>query len=213
MMLNELRSKNGTHDDWWPVYYRYFKNDLNGTQTNDKKYQRKQARLDLRLKSKRRKQQNTQTNSVLPNENFDVSTSKSETTSAITTNTTTILPTTSIFTVETTTAAITTSTNTPESSVHESNTTSEIHSIAQINDRMSLNETTTIKTDTIPTITTEHSITYNVTANNPKDIRIANRTKPKKLSNAIWGKWQKWTKCSRSCGGGVMSQSRHCLYR
>lgn len=31
--------------------------------------------------------------------------------------------------------------------------------------------------------------------------------------NAIWGKWQPWTECSRSCGGGVMSQSRQCLNR
>ncbi|KAM9207716.1 ADAMTS-like protein 2 [Dugong dugon] len=26
-----------------------------------------------------------------------------------------------------------------------------------------------------------------------------------------WGEWTKWTACSRSCGGGVMSQDRHCL--
>uniref|UniRef100_A0A8C9UPG7 ADAMTS like 2 n=1 Tax=Spermophilus dauricus TaxID=99837 RepID=A0A8C9UPG7_SPEDA len=26
-----------------------------------------------------------------------------------------------------------------------------------------------------------------------------------------WGEWTKWTACSRSCGGGVMSQERHCL--
>ncbi|XP_033614893.1 ADAMTS-like protein 2 [Fukomys damarensis] len=26
-----------------------------------------------------------------------------------------------------------------------------------------------------------------------------------------WGEWTKWTACSRSCGGGVTSQERHCL--
>uniref|UniRef100_A0A8C5PQP6 ADAMTS like 2 n=1 Tax=Leptobrachium leishanense TaxID=445787 RepID=A0A8C5PQP6_9ANUR len=26
-----------------------------------------------------------------------------------------------------------------------------------------------------------------------------------------WGEWTKWTACTRSCGGGVKSQERHCL--
>ncbi|XP_051787723.1 ADAMTS-like protein 2 [Erpetoichthys calabaricus] len=26
-----------------------------------------------------------------------------------------------------------------------------------------------------------------------------------------WGEWAKWTACTRSCGGGVKSQERHCL--
>ncbi|XP_076853855.1 ADAMTS-like protein 2 [Brachyhypopomus gauderio] len=26
-----------------------------------------------------------------------------------------------------------------------------------------------------------------------------------------WGEWAKWTACTRPCGGGVMSQERHCL--
>ncbi|KAM9546601.1 ADAMTS-like protein 2 [Salvelinus alpinus] len=26
-----------------------------------------------------------------------------------------------------------------------------------------------------------------------------------------WGEWAKWTGCTRTCGGGVMSQERHCL--
>lgn len=30
---------------------------------------------------------------------------------------------------------------------------------------------------------------------------------------AFWSRWQPWTGCSRSCGGGVMSQSRQCLSR
>lgn len=40
-------------------------------------------------------------------------------------------------------------------------------------------------------------------------------TKPKtrRRSKAIWGRWQPWTECSRSCGGGVMSQSRQCMDR
>lgn len=26
-----------------------------------------------------------------------------------------------------------------------------------------------------------------------------------------WGEWSNWSSCSRSCGGGVRSQGRHCL--
>lgn len=26
-----------------------------------------------------------------------------------------------------------------------------------------------------------------------------------------WGEWAKWTACTRTCGGGVMTQERHCL--
>ncbi|XP_076007219.1 ADAMTS-like protein 2 [Genypterus blacodes] len=26
-----------------------------------------------------------------------------------------------------------------------------------------------------------------------------------------WGEWAKWTACTRTCGGGVMAQERHCL--
>lgn len=67
--------------------------------------------------------------------------------------------------------------------------------------------------------TTEHSIVYNVTQMRPQNSRrLAHRLRTKHyrnstLTNAMWGRWQKWTKCSRSCGGGVMSQSRHCLSR
>ncbi|KPP60854.1 hypothetical protein Z043_121107, partial [Scleropages formosus] len=26
-----------------------------------------------------------------------------------------------------------------------------------------------------------------------------------------WGEWSSWSTCSRTCGGGVRSQERHCL--
>lgn len=225
MMLHELMSKNGTNDDWWQTYYRYYKDDLNATTTIDKKIRRKPTRLDLNLKSKRRKQHKIQTNSVLENNTFDISTSKTMTSTVATAapaiTTTTAFPSTTFFKVDTTTAAITKSTNELESSNRQQNTTSEIDSKTQIDGRMSLNETTTGKNDDIPTTTTpspatattEHSITYNVTADNPKGVRIVNKAKGIKMSNAVWGKWQKWTKCSRSCGGGVMSQSRQCVSR
>lgn len=206
LMMQERLASNGTVDDFWKSYYRYYKPDLNTTTQSDKKYRRKPFQLDLQLKTKRKKQQK-QINSVLPNESFDISTSMS---------TTTVQPLTTFVTVETTTAGITKSTDELQSSNREENKTSEINSKIHIIDRMNLNETTTSKINKITstTTTTEHSITYNVTADNPKGVQPANsRPKARKLSNAIWGKWQKWTKCSRSCGGGIMSQSRLCLIR
>lgn len=42
--------------------------------------------------------------------------------------------------------------------------------------------------------------------------RIISRTN-RRITRAAWGRWYSWTSCSRSCGGGVMSQSRECLSR
>lgn len=35
----------------------------------------------------------------------------------------------------------------------------------------------------------------------------------RRVAKAAWGRWHPWTTCSRSCGGGVMSQTRECLSR
>lgn len=65
--------------------------------------------------------------------------------------------------------------------------------------------------------TTERSFSYNVV--NHKSSRQSHKSHSngtnhgQQLPNAMWGRWQKWTKCSRSCGGGVMAQTRHCLSR
>lgn len=135
-----------------------------------------------------------------------------------------------ITTVETTTAGITKSIDElPANNSYVGQTTSEIDTHAKINNRMNVNDvatngingilsTSTTSTTTpppkptLPTpaqSTTEHSITYNVTVS---DLKRAQQ-KSRRVSNAGWGRWQKWTKCSRSCGGGVMSQSRLCLSR
>lgn len=137
-----------------------------------------------------------------------------------------------VSTVETTTAGITKSIDElPANNNYVGRTTSETDTHAKINSRMNVNDvdtngilpssssTTTTSTTTtplpMPTVstpalsTTEHSITYNVTVN---DLKRAQQ-KSRRISNAGWGRWQKWTKCSRSCGGGVMSQSRLCLSR
>lgn len=134
-----------------------------------------------------------------------------------------------ISTVESTTAGITKSIDElPANNNYVGRTTSETDTHAKINNRMNVNDvdtngingilssstTTTTPlpkpTPSTPALsTTEHSITYNVTVNDLKRVQ----QKSRRISNAGWGRWQKWTKCSRSCGGGVMSQSRLCLSR
>lgn len=42
--------------------------------------------------------------------------------------------------------------------------------------------------------------------------RVDARTN-RRVAKAAWGRWHPWTICSRSCGGGVMSQTRECLSR
>lgn len=205
LLIAERLASNGTIKDFWPSYYHY-RPDLNTTSHNERKSRRKP--LDLQLKSKRKKhQQQIFENSVLPNESYNITTS----TPAITTSTTTLIPLTSYVTEQTTATGITKTTDELQVTNRVESTTSEINT--HINDRMNLNETTNSQTIEMTSTTTEHSITYNVTALNPKGVRPANRLKGMKQSNAIWGRWQKWTKCSRSCGGGVMSQSRLCLNR
>lgn len=211
-LMQARLSSNLTDDQWWTEYYRYYRHDLNKNPPNSTKTQRKPAKLGIRLKSKRKKQQQPiQTNSVFPNESLDIST-------PTTISTTATLPITPFVIVESTTAGITKSTDELQPSYRDANTTSEINSSTQINDRMSLNESSTgsineISTTTQTPATTEHSITYNVTVNNSNRVQTVRKPKPRKLSNAVWGRWQKWTKCSRSCGGGIMSQSRDCLSR
>lgn len=35
----------------------------------------------------------------------------------------------------------------------------------------------------------------------------------RKMKNPYWGGWEKWSACSRSCGGGVTTQTRNCYVR
>lgn len=82
-----------------------------------------------------------------------------------------------------------------------------------------INQLSLTTPSTSPATTTEYSIVYNVTQlRGQVGRRPVNKSQTKSfrystLTNSIWGRWQKWTKCSRSCGGGVMSQTRHCLSR
>lgn len=201
LLMQERLAKNGAVDDFWSSYYRYYKHDLNTTSQNDKKSRKKSPPIGIHLKSQRKKPQQNLKNPILSNESLYISTSTTTTTAPL-------IP----FVTETTTAGIIKTKNELQFSGRAENTTSEITSRARINDRITLNQTTTSEINEITSTPTEHSITYNVTVNNPKGGQT-HRPKGKKLSNAIWGRWQKWTKCSRNCGGGVMSQSRQCLSR
>lgn len=202
---------NGTisndNNNLWPLYYRHHKHDLNASFRNDKKPKPLKSTLlnhHRRIKSKN-KQQSLSKNPLITN---DISED-----SKIHLTTVTISP----LTIDSTTNGITKSTG--ELNLNITSTTPKMTSTP--NDHIKLfisNETTTSKKyDELPT-TTEHSFSYNVVDKSNRSLnesrRRQNSTKTKtKISNALWGRWQKWTKCSRNCGGGVMSQSRHCLSR
>lgn len=235
--MQERLASNLTDDQWLSAYYRYYKYDLNKTIPNATKSRRKPS-LDIRLKSKRRKfeqqkYQQQQRWQQHQESNAEKTTDAPILPKDLTTTTTTagsileaLRGTTSLVTVETTTAGITKSIDELQPNI--GHTTSEIDTNAQIDSRMNVNDTATSRiietlsttSTTIPSIristmapTTEHSITYNVTVNDLKRVPAVHKLKSRRLSNAGWGRWQKWTKCSRSCGGGVMSQSRLCLSR
>uniref|UniRef100_A0A3Q4HAQ4 ADAMTS-like 2 n=1 Tax=Neolamprologus brichardi TaxID=32507 RepID=A0A3Q4HAQ4_NEOBR len=46
--------------------------------------------------------------------------------------------------------------------------------------------------------------TFNMLASNSLEEQL-------EVTTYWWGEWAKWTACTRTCGGGVMSQERHCL--
>lgn len=118
-------------------------------------------------------------------------------------------------TIQTATATQTTGINGVTKTTEELNPSSSTPKQASIS--LTLPQTTDNNPQPIST-TTEHSFPYNVANNKSfrpsyKSHGNSSTTRGQKLSNAMWGRWQKWTRCSRSCGGGVMSQSRHCLSR
>lgn len=246
---------NLTDDQYWSSYYRYYKHDLNKTQSNATKSRRKPL-LGFRLKSKRKKQQQhlqwqseqqnkqIQTNSVYPDDSsIDMTTSTMATAMPTTSAAKTLSEMPFVTGETTTTAGITKSTDELQPNARDNYTTSKINtniessddwisssstSTSRINELLAstpMTTTTTIPTTTptttttiapiatIKTTTTENSITYNVTVDKFNRAQTIHKVKSRRLSNAAWGRWQKWTKCSRSCGGGVMSQSRHCLSR
>ncbi|KAH8410574.1 hypothetical protein KR009_003813 [Drosophila setifemur] len=48
---------------------------------------------------------------------------------------------------------------------------------------------------------------------NPIKTITTNKLKKKVYPYPRWDKWSNWSPCSRSCGGGVMHQTRKCIYR
>lgn len=223
-LMQAKAASNLTDEQWWDEYYRYYRYDLNKSMLTRTKSQRKPGRLNnTHSKSKRKKPQKQNHSKHSPHLNgfFDVSTLMTTSTTATDSPQTTTFPTTTFVTVESTTTATTAdiikSIDYQQPNIHDDKITSEINSSTQINDRMSLNKSSTSTVYEISTIltssTTEHSIMYNVTFDQLNHSQTNLKSNPRKLTNAVWGRWQKWTKCSRSCGGGVMSQSRQCLSR
>lgn len=52
--------------------------------------------------------------------------------------------------------------------------------------------------------------TFNGTKNNNLMPKKDKSIKPRRKL-IIWGAWHPWSECSRTCGGGVMSQRRDCI--
>lgn len=78
---------------------------------------------------------------------------------------------------------------------------------------MPTNRMANITPISIPPLADNHvvkAVIESVTEQQPtrSDVRTIRR-----IVKAAWGRWHPWTTCSRSCGGGVMSQSRVCLSR
>lgn len=118
-------------------------------------------------------------------------------------------------TIQTATVSQTTGINGVTKATEELNPSSTTPKQASIS--LTLPQTTDNNPQPIST-TTEHSFPYNVPNNKSfrpsyKSHANSSSTRGQKLSSAMWGRWQKWTRCSRGCGGGVMSQSRQCLSR
>lgn len=64
----------------------------------------------------------------------------------------------------------------------------------------------------------DHNDVVKAVIENPAEPPSINRTRVvsrtiRRMVKAAWGRWHPWTTCSRSCGGGVMSQTRECLSR
>ncbi|TWW60810.1 ADAMTS-like protein 2 isoform X1 [Takifugu flavidus] len=53
----------------------------------------------------------------------------------------------------------------------------------------------------------------NLSTRGPQEDGVASNSLEEELEVTTywWGEWAKWTACTRTCGGGVMTQERHCL--
>lgn len=193
---------NGTisNDNLRPLYYRHHKHDLNSTFRHFKRPKPLQSILltSRRNKIKQKKLQSLSEDPLVSDksENFTIRSTTVTTTPLI---------------VSSTTNGVTKSTDELNANTENHDTTTE--NLITINPDIK-STSSTKQADEIQT-TTEHSLSYNVTVDKPNQPshKLRRKNSMSKISNAIWSKWEKWTKCSRSCGGGVMSQSRLCLTR
>lgn len=126
------------------------------------------------------------------------------------------------YTVPTTVSTTTTTTTMAGPMVSVQN---EVLSAHRHNDLLPTTATSTMPTNrmvnvtpiSIPALADNNSVVKAV-IESPTERPNINRTRAASRPNsrivkAAWGRWHPWTTCSRSCGGGVMSQTRECLSR
>lgn len=71
--------------------------------------------------------------------------------------------------------------------------------------------TTSMATTTTAVVpTTTNSVIKAVIESQTNSVKTNDR---RQRPRAAFGKWKQWTMCSRTCGGGIMSQARECLKR
>lgn len=122
----------------------------------------------------------------------------------------------------------TTATTTTQATIVSAETASvqtELSKARRLSDLLATNGASTTPTNrmanvtpiSIPALADNNSVVKAIIENPPESPNI-NRTRTNLRPNrpnakAAWGRWHSWTTCSRSCGGGVMSQRRECLSR
>lgn len=70
-------------------------------------------------------------------------------------------------------------------------------------------ESPDIDNNIVPTKGLEQLTDIHATTLSPA--HLTEKSESRKKSHTKWSPWSKWSSCSRSCGGGVKSQSRQCL--
>lgn len=132
-----------------------------------------------------------------------------------------------LLTTETPSKPVTSTEHTRTTTYYSVELTTQRSEVSLITESSSASSLTSTQTDSISLVAditslpkedngiTEATLTPPTFIANISDHNAIGKPKSsaKNRPNALWGRWMHWTECSRSCGGGVMSQSRQCFNR